>query len=212
MQAAARFEPERGVRFSTYATWWIRASIQDHVLRNWSIVRTGTTAAQKSLFFNLRRLKALIRDGSEPRLSVEGREEVARKLGVSISDVETMEGRLAASDRSLNATIGEDGDAEWQDLLADPRAQPEEEVSERRDGEVRTALIQRALKALNPRELMIIRKRRLSEEGMTLESLGKALGVSKERVRQIESQALKKLKAALLAEMPDLADTGLLGA
>ena len=212
MQAAGRFEPERGVRFSTYATWWIRAAIQDHVLRNWSIVRTGTTAAQKSLFFNLRRLKALIRDGAEPRLSPEGRQEVARKLGVSLADVESMEARMAASDRSLNATIGEDGDAEWQDLLADGRALPDEEVSERRDGAAREALVERALDALNPRELLIIRKRRLTEDGMTLESLGKRLGVSKERVRQIESQALKKLKTALLTEMPNLAETGLIGA
>ncbi|MCP5432843.1 MAG: RNA polymerase factor sigma-32 [Alphaproteobacteria bacterium] len=211
MQAAARFEPEREVRFSTYATWWIRSAIQDHILRNWSIVRTGTTAAQKSLFFNLRRLRALIRDGAEPHLSPEGRETIAKKLGVSVAEVETMESRLSAADRSLNAQIGEDGDAEWQDLIADGRPLPEEEVMGKRDAAQRKRWIAKALKRLSARELMIIKERRLQDETVTLESLGRRLGISKERVRQIEHQALMKLKAALVEIAGDPGEAGLIG-
>jgi len=209
MQAAARFEPEREVRFSTYASWWIRSAIQDYILRNWSIVRTGTTAAQKSLFFNLRRLRALIRDGMEPQLSPESREKIAKELRVEVKDVEHMEGRLFASDRSLNAPMGEDGDGEWMDLLSDERAHPEDTLIESNTGEVRSEWIKDALKHLNDRELIIIKERRLAEDGVTLESLGKRLGISKERVRQIEHQALKKLKKALLGRYDDPDAVGL---
>lgn len=197
MQAAARFEPEREVRFSTYASWWIRSALQDFVLRNWSIVRTGTTAAQKSLFFNLRRLQAKIDGVSGTHVSPEAREEIARQLRTNISDVDAMSGRLSGSDRSLNARIGEDGDSEWQDFLADERALPEEEVMLTRDAETRSKWLNAALQGLTERELVIIRERRLGEDTVTLASLGKKLGLSKERVRQIEHQALKKLRTAL---------------
>ena len=197
MQAAARFDPEREVRFSTYATWWIRASIQDYILRNWSIVRTGTTAAQKSLFFNLRRLRARIERGGGEQLSPEGRDKIARALKVSEVEVDSMQARLSVSDRSLNAFVGEDGDGEWQDFLADDRPNPEEVVTALRDGEARAQWLNEALSALSQREQTIIRERRLGEEAVTLDALGRRLGISKERVRQIEHQAMRKLRNAL---------------
>jgi RNA polymerase sigma-32 factor len=209
MQAAARFEPEREVRFSTYAAWWIRSSIQDYILRNWSIVRTGTTAAQKSLFFNLRRLRAMINDTGEATLTPENRLSIATKLGVAEGEVDAMAARLSASDRSLNAPMAEVGEAEWQDMLADDRATPDDEVMEARDGAKRAEWIQEALKALSERELTIIRERRLQEESVTLESLGKRLGISKERVRQIEHHALKKLRCALIKRVGDPVAAGL---
>ncbi|GGD03968.1 RNA polymerase factor sigma-32 [Pyruvatibacter mobilis] len=209
MQAAQRFDPERGVRFSTYASWWIRSSIQDYILRNWSIVRTGTTAAQKSLFFNLRRLRALINDGGRASMTPEGRDFIADKLRVPLRDVEAMESRLSASDRSLNATVpgaegGEGASMEWQDMLADDRPDPEDQTREAHDAEVRRRWLARALETLNERELFIIKRRRLSEDGQTLEALGEQLGISKERVRQVEHQALNKLRAALLKETDDM--------
>ena len=212
MQAAARFEPDREVRFSTYAAWWIRSAIQDYVLRNWSIVRTGTTAAQKSLFFNLRRLRALISDTGEAMMTRENREIIATKLGVSEREVEQMASRLSTNDRSLNAPMsdGVDGGGEWQDLLPDQGILPDQDVMERADTERRTNWIQEALKSLNPRELAIIQQRRLTDEGATLESLGVRMGISKERVRQIEHQAMKKLRAALIKRVGDPEDSGLL--
>lgn len=210
MQAAARFEPEREVRFSTYASWWIRSAIQDYVLRNWSIVRTGTTAAQKSLFFNLRRLRAKIDDPSASHMSHDKREEIARQLGVNVSDVEHMEGRMAASDRSLNAPlVDEDGGAEWQDVLPDEGPTPDEWVANSYDQDKRKQWIARAMENLNDRESMIIRERRLTDDGVTLESLGAKLGISKERVRQIEHAALTKMKKAMLADVPDPIEAGL---
>ena len=201
MQAADRFDIERGVRFSTFASWWIRASIQDFILRNWSIVRTGTTAAQKSLFFNLRRLRARINDGGQNNMTHESRLYIAKELGVRLEDVETMEGRLSGNDRSLNAPMSEaDGEAnslEWQDLLVCDSPLPDEVVSEDKDSEVRSNWIKDAMETLNEREYRIICERRLCEENVTLECLGKKLGISKERVRQIEHQALDKLKLAL---------------
>ncbi|MBU6373360.1 MAG: RNA polymerase factor sigma-32 [Alphaproteobacteria bacterium] len=210
MQAAARFEPEREVRFSTYAAWWIRSSIQDYILRNWSIVRTGTTAAQKSLFFNLRRLRALINDTGDGAMTPENRALVATKLGVSEDEVDAMASRLSAADRSLNAPIGEAAEAEWQDLLADDRALPEDEVMELRDSGRRRAWIAKALAELSPRELTIITERRLQEETVTLEALGDRLGISKERVRQIEHHALKKLRASLMRQVGDPVAAGLI--
>lgn len=212
MLAAARFEPERELRFSTYATWWIRSCVQDYILRNWSIVRTGTTTAQKSLFFNLRRLRALLRDPSDGGLSPESRAYVATQLRVDEKDVDRMASRLAAADRSLNAPIGEDGEAEWQDLLQDESALPEDEIMSARDRETRHAWLAEALADLSEREMMIIRERRLAEDGVTLESLGQKLGVSKERVRQIEHQALRKLKSALCRIVGDPEEAGLIPA
>lgn len=211
MQAAARFEPEREVRFSTYAAWWIRSAIQDFVLRNWSIVRTGTTSAQKSLFFNLRRLRAAMNDVGDGRLSQENRAFVATELGVDEREVEAMASRLSGADRSLNAPVAEGADGDWQDFLADDRLLPEEEVMAQLDGRTREALLQDALSTLTQRELLIVRERRLREEPLTLEALGLRLGVSKERVRQIEHHALKKLRHALERRVGDPRAAGLIG-
>ncbi len=210
MLAAARFEPERELRFSTYATWWIRSCVQDYILRNWSIVRTGTTAAQKSLFFNLRRLRALLRDPTDGGLSPESRAYVATALRVDEDEVDKMASRLSAADRSLNAPIGEAGDSEWQDLLPDMGMLPEEETMIDRDRETRKLWLAEALSDLTEREMIIIRERRLVEEGVTLETLGRKLGVSKERVRQIEHQALRKLKSALCRIVGDPEEAGLI--
>lgn len=198
MHAAARFEPEREVRFSTYAAWWIRSQMQDFILRNWSIVRTGTTAAHKSLFFNLRRLRARIDNGAGPaQLSLEQKDRIARELGVTLADVNEMEGRLSGFDQSLNAGVGEDQDVEVQDFLVDDRPGPETLAMDDHDRRLRLRWLSDALGELSPRERTIIAERRLREEGVTLEELGKELGVSKERVRQLEARALGKLKAAL---------------
>jgi RNA polymerase sigma-32 factor len=210
MLAAARFEPERELRFSTYATWWIRSCIQDFILRNWSIVRTGTTAAQKSLFFNLRRLRALLRDPTEGGLSPESRTYVANALRVDEDEVDRMAARLSAADRSLNAPIGEAGDSEWQDLLPDMGALPEDETMLERDRAIRNEWLAEALTDLTDRELIIIRERRLVEDGVTLETLGRKLGVSKERVRQIEHQAMRKLRCALTRIVGDPEEAGLI--
>jgi RNA polymerase sigma-32 factor len=197
MQAAKRFDPDRGVRFSTYAAWWIRASIQDHILRNWSIVRTGTTAAHKSLFFKLRRLRARIGEADGGPLSHEGRQKIAETIGVSVADVTVMEQRLSGADGSLNAAVSQESESEAQDFLADDRPNPEQVVIELHDGEVLSRWLNDALSELSSRERLIIMKRRLQDEGATLEQLGGVLGVSKERVRQLEHRALKKLKKSL---------------
>ena len=197
MQAAKRFDPDRGVRFSTYAAWWIRASIQDHILRNWSIVRTGTTAANKSLFFKLRRLRARIGEADGGPLSHEGRQKIAETIGVTVADVTVMEQRLSGADGSLNAAVSQESESEAQDFLADDRPNPEQVVIELHDGEVLSRWLNDALSELSPRERLIIMKRRLQDDGATLEQLGGVLGVSKERVRQLEHRALKKLKKSL---------------
>lgn len=198
MQAVNRFEPEREVRFSTYAAWWIRASIQDYILRNWSIVRTGTTAAQKSLFFNLRRLRSKI-DGAatEHGLTTDGREKISKILGVRIKDVETMEARMSGGDQSLNAMLSEDGEDEFQSFLPDTRPNPEEIVIGTKDSKTRSEWLNSALRTLSDREQRIIKERHLQYDTVTLEELGKKLGVSKERVRQLEARAMQKLKQNL---------------
>jgi len=210
MKAADRFDPERDVRFSTYVTWWIRSCIQDYVLRNWSIVRTGTTSAQKSLFFNLRRMRANIGDLDGSSITPDNRQRIAKDLRVRERDVESMAMRLSASDRSLNAPVGDSEDGQWQDFLVDESVAPEEEVMNRTDTERRSAWLGQALDGLNPREQFIIRERRLNEEGSTLASLGDVLGISKERVRQIENAALDKLRGHLTAAVGDPYEAGLL--
>lgn len=210
MKAADRFDPERDVRFSTYVTWWIRSCIQDYVLRNWSIVRTGTTSAQKSLFFNLRRIRANIGDLDGSSITPDNRQKIAKDLRVRERDVENMALRLSASDRSLNAPVGDAEDSQWQDFLVDDTAAPETEVMNRTDSERRSAWLGLALDGLNSREQFIIRERRLREDGSTLASLGDSLGISKERVRQIENAALTKLRDHLTANVGDPHEAGLL--
>lgn len=196
LEAAKRFEPERNLRFSTYATWWIRSAVQDYILRNWSIVRTGTTSAQKALFFNLRRLRSRIAEEAGDVMTDAARQQIAEALRVAIGDVENMEARLSGGDQSLNAPIGE-GDAEVQDLLPDSQASPELVVIGMRDAEARSRWLAEALGQLSPREQRIIRERQLADRGTTLEELGREFGVSKERVRQLEHRALRKLKTAI---------------
>lgn len=200
LEAAARFEPEREVRFSTYATWWIRASMQDFILRNWSIVRGGTSSGQKALFFNIRRLRArLSREfGETAEADITGR--IAETIGVSRSDVAAMEARLSGSDMSLNTPLGEsEGGSvvERQDFLVDAAPLPDELVGDSIDGERRLKWLNAALCSLSPRELNILQERRLRDDAMTLEALGSRMGISKERVRQIENRAIEKLRRIL---------------
>jgi RNA polymerase sigma-32 factor len=207
LEAAARFEPDRDVRFSTYATWWIRASIQDYILRNWSIVRGGTSSAQKALFFNLRRLRARINRGVEQTDTATIYSQISTALGVPVVDVARMDARLSSPDSSLNALVSDDSEsgAERQDFLVDERPLPEDIVTNLIDTERRNVWLSAALSELNPRELRIIKERRLSEDAATLEYLGERLGISKERVRQIESRALSKLRTALERGDPSMA-------
>ncbi|WP_153771558.1 RNA polymerase factor sigma-32 [Labrenzia sp. CE80] len=207
LEAAARFEPEREVRFSTYATWWIRASIQDYILRNWSIVRGGTSSTQKSLFFNLRRLRAKLSSNQQTMTDSELHQKIANAIGVKQSDVALMNARLSGPDTSLNAPVSDtDGSsADRQDFLVSEAPLQDEVVSRSIDEERRSIWLKSALQVLSERELKIVRERRLSEEGATLESLGHKLGISKERVRQIESRAMEKLKTALMESQPDRA-------
>lgn len=202
MKAADKFDPDRGVRFSTYAVWWIKASIQDYVMRNWSMVRTGSTSSQKSLFFNLRRVQAkLEREALAEGEVLDGhqlRERIAREVGVPLADVEMMEGRLSGSDFSLNATQSSDDDGrEWIDTLEDTGRQAADTVETSHDAaHLRNWLIS-AMQALNARERYIVAERKLREEARTLESLGAELGLSKERVRQLESAAFGKMRRSL---------------
>ena len=206
LEAAARFEPDREVRFSTYATWWIRASIQDYILRNWSIVRGGTSSSQKALFFNLRRLRARLAQSVDQRPRYAVFSEIASALGVQVADVEVMDSRLSAPDTSLNAPLHDsesESTSNRQDFLVDSAPTPDVTVGNEIDTERRTTWLRSALTVLNERELRIVKERRLKDEGATLEALGETLGISKERVRQIENRALEKLREALLRDHPD---------
>ncbi|MDO9416626.1 RNA polymerase factor sigma-32 [Pararhizobium sp.] len=208
LEAAARFEPSREVRFSTYATWWIRASMQDYVLRNWSIVRGGTSSAQKSLFFNLRRLRARLAQGDRQLTSQAIHQEIATALGVNVADVQTMDARLSGNDASLQAPVssGDSDGAERLDFMASDEPLPDEQVVTLIDEERRRTWLYSALTNLNERELKIIQARRLADSSATLEDLGMTFGISKERVRQIETRALEKLKTALLAQSASFAE------
>lgn len=205
MKAADKFDPDRGVRFSTYAVWWIKASIQDYVMRNWSMVRTGSTSSQKSLFFNMRRVQARL----EREAATEGMEldrhqlhqMIAAEIGVPLRDVEMMEGRLSGSDFSLNAVQSADEDGrEWIDALEDEREQAAEAVENSHDTEQLREWLLTAMQALNDRERFIVRERKLREPARTLESLGQELGLSKERVRQLEAAAFVKMRKNLEAQ------------
>ncbi len=198
MQAAFRFEPEREIRFSTYASWWIKSAMQDYILRNWSIVRSGTSASQKSLFFNLRWLRAKIQNSDEMKLPGTTLETISQKLHIGIKEVEAMSNRLASRDQSLSAPIGEEGDDSLEDFLLDTKPSPEEVTIRTCDGETRGRWLLSALDELSDREQMIIRERRLNEDKVTLEALGIKLGITKERVRQIEHKAFEKLKVSVV--------------
>jgi RNA polymerase sigma-32 factor len=197
MQAVKRFEPERGFRLATYAMWWIRAAIQEYILHSWSLVKMGTTAAQKKLFFNLRKLKGQMRAYEEGDLSPERVKKIATKLNVSEEEVVNMNRRLAAPDHSLNAPLRADAEGEWQDWLVDESDDQETELARRQELDQRRAMLQAALANLTERERHIIMKRRLTDEPMTLEDLSKEFGISRERVRQIEVRAFDKLQRAV---------------
>ena len=209
MKAADKFDPDRGVRFSTYAVWWIKASIQDYVMRNWSMVRTGSTSSQKSLFFNMRRVQARL----EREAAAEGRvldkhdmrEMIAIEVGVPLHDVEMMEGRLSGSDFSLNATQSvEDEGREWIDALEDDGPQAAETVEHTHDNDTLRQWLLTALSNLNDREQFIVRERKLREDPRTLESLGTELGLSKERVRQLEAAAFGKMRKNLESQSSEV--------
>jgi RNA polymerase sigma-32 factor len=197
MQAIKRFDPERGFRLATYAMWWIRASIQEYILHSWSLVKIGTTAAQKKLFFNLRRVKGQLKALEEGDLKPETVTEIATRLNVPESDVVDMNRRLAAPDHSLNAPVRFDGEGEWQEWLMDEGDSQETVLAESQEFGRRQKLLDRALKLLNPRERRILSERRLKDEPTTLEDLSKEFGISRERVRQIEVRAFDKVQRAI---------------
>jgi len=202
MKAADKFDPDRGVRFSTYAVWWIKASIQDYVMRNWSMVRTGSTSSQKSLFFNMRRVQARLEREALARGEEldrhQMRQMIAMEIGVPLADVEMMEGRLSGNDFSLNATqSSEDEGREWIDTIEDDGVRASEIVETEHDTKALRAWLVEALNALNERERFIITERKLRDTPRTLESLGEELGLSKERVRQLEAAAFQKMRKRL---------------
>jgi RNA polymerase sigma-32 factor len=203
MQAVKRFDPDRGFRLATYAMWWIRAAIQEYILHSWSLVKMGTTAAQKKLFFNLRRLKGQMQAIEDGDLKPEQVTKIATTLGVPEQDVVSMNRRLAAADHSLNAPVRADGEGEWQDWLVDESESQESELAEREELTGRRALLGGALKTLNDRERHILIERRLKDNPTTLEELSQQYNISRERVRQIEVRAFEKLQKAMRTQVAE---------
>jgi RNA polymerase sigma-32 factor len=200
MQAVKRFEPDKGFRLATYAMWWIRAAIQEYILRSWSLVKMGTTANQKKLFFNLRRAKSQISALEEGDLRPDQVKKIARKLGVTEQDVIDMNRRMAG-DASLNSPLREESDGEWQDWLVDDAASQETDLADREEAGNRLDALQDALGVLNERERRIFEARRLADDPMTLEALSDEFGISRERVRQIEVRAFEKVQSAVKARI-----------
>ena len=203
MQAVKRFDPDRGFRLATYAMWWIRAAIQEYILHSWSLVKMGTTAAQKKLFFNLRRLKGQMQAIDEGDLSPEQVAKIAHVLAVPEQDVVNMNRRLAAPDNSLNAPVRQDGEGEWQDWLVDDAESQETVIAERQELTGRRQLLANALKTLNERERHILIERRLKDNPTTLEDLSKHYNISRERVRQIEVRAFEKLQKSMKTQIAE---------
>jgi RNA polymerase sigma-32 factor len=197
MQAVKRFDPDRGFRLATYAMWWIKASIQEYILHTWSLVKIGTTASQKKLFFNLRKMKGQLQAIEDGDLSPENVRKISTALNVSENDVISMNRRLAAPDNSLNAPLRAEGEGEWQDWLVDDSASQEETLSDRQELTNRRKLLAGGLKTLNDRERHIFTERRLTDNPKTLEELSSEYGISRERVRQIEVRAFEKVQKAV---------------
>lgn len=199
MQGVKKFEPDRGFRLATYAMWWIRASIQEFILRSWSLVKMGTTAAQKKLFFNLRRMKSKLDAFEDGDLSPENLAKIAKDLGVTEEEVTSMNRRMAmGGDTSLNVSMNEDGEGQWQDWLADDSPLQDTVVADAQEADVRHDLLMEAMDGLNDREKHILTERRLTDDPKTLEELSQVYGVSRERVRQIEVRAFEKLQKAMM--------------
>lgn len=207
MQAVKRFDPDRGFRLATYAMWWIRAAIQEYILHSWSLVKIGTTAAQKKLFFNLRKVKGQIQAIDDGDLAPETVTEIARRLDVPEHEVVNMNRRLAAPDHSLNAPLRIDGDGEWQDWLEDPTPNQEIELAASEELMLRRGMLETAMADLSDREHHILTQRRLIEEPMTLEELSQIYGISRERVRQIEVRAFEKVQEAMHGQAGVSVDT-----